>query len=293
MTLMDASDTRRELRLPDGRRLVYDELGDPDGAPVVFCHGWMASRLVRHPDPGETARAGVRLVTVDRPGAGRSDVAGGMTFASVADDLAVLADHLGLARFATFGHSGGGPYALACARALPDRVTRVAVASGFAPFHRPDAYAGLTRRMAGFVRLLRRAPWLAGPLLRGVPGQFRRDPERAFARQFGPLCDADRAALADPAAHAVVLDAAVEALVNGSAGVAREAQLLFARRWGFAPGEVRCHVDLWYGDADTIVPVEMGRHLEAEIRDAELIVLPGEGHMLFMTHWAEILRRLA
>jgi pimeloyl-ACP methyl ester carboxylesterase len=292
MVAIDVKDMHRELRLADGRRLAYEETGDRAGAPVVFCHGWMSSRLVRHPDPAATAAAGVRLVTFDRPGVGRSDAASGMTFASTADDMAALADHLGLGSFAVFGHSGGGPYALACARALPDRVARVAVASGFAPFDRPDAYAGMTPRMRGFVRLLHRAPWLAGPFLRGVPGRFRRDPERAFARQFGPLCESDRAALADPAAHDVVLAAAVEALAGGSAGVAREAQLLFARPWGFSPAEVRCHVDLWYGDADTIVPVEMGRHLAAEIPDSDLVLLPGQGHMLFVTHWAEILSRL-
>jgi pimeloyl-ACP methyl ester carboxylesterase len=292
MVTTDANDMRRELRLSDGRRLAYEEHGDPAGSLVVFCHGWMSSRLMRHPDHAVTAGAGVRLVTVDRPGAGRSDPAPGMTFTSVAADIADLADHVGMGSFAVFGHSGGGPYALACARCFPDRVTRVAVASGFAPFHRADAYAGMTPRMAGFVRILRRAPWLAGPFLHGVPGRFRRDPERAFARQFGPLCPSDDAALADPSNHAVVLAAAVEALAGGSAGVAREAQLLFARPWGFSAAEVRCHVDLWYGSADTIVPTEMGRRLAAEIADAELLLRRGEGHMLFMTHWAEILRRL-
>ena len=58
----------------------------------------------------------------------------------------------GNSKVVLIGHSGGGPYALACARCFPDRVTRVAVASGFAPFHRADAYAGMTPRMAGFVR---------------------------------------------------------------------------------------------------------------------------------------------
>jgi len=32
-------------QLPDGRRLAYQEYGDPNGSPVFFFHGWLGSRL--------------------------------------------------------------------------------------------------------------------------------------------------------------------------------------------------------------------------------------------------------
>jgi pimeloyl-ACP methyl ester carboxylesterase len=292
---MDVSSSTGQIatvRLPDDRRLAYSEGGDPAGTPVVLCHGWLASRLACHPDDATTAALGVRLVTVDRPGIGQSDRDPGKSLLSVAADIEALADRLELARFHVLGHSGGGPYALALAHRLPDRVARVAVASGFAPFDRPDAYAGMTPRMRGFVRLLRRAPWLAGVFLAGAPRRFRTDPEKAFAKQFGELCEADATALEDPALHAVLLDSAVESLAGGSAGVALESQLLFVRSWGFSPATVRCPVDLWYGDADTIVPVEMGRHLAQTLPDSRLTVVPGGGHTLVLTRWTDILRAL-
>jgi len=281
------------IELGDGRRLAYAEHGDPRGTPVLFCHGWLASGLTRHPDDALTASLGVRLVTVDRPGIGRSDPDRATTLLAAAADLAALADHLGLDRFGVLGHSGGGPYALACAFLLPERVERVAIACGFAPFDRPNAYAGMTARMRGWARLLRRAPWLAGPSLGGAPKRFRRDPDKAFAKQFGHLCAADEAALEDPQLRAVLLAAAVESLAAGSAAVARESQLLFAAPWGFDPSSVRCHVDLWYGEVDTIVPVEMGSYLARTIPDSHLTVLPGEGHTLLFTRWADILRELS
>jgi pimeloyl-ACP methyl ester carboxylesterase len=256
---------------------------------VIFCHGWLGSRLTRHPDDGLTASLGVRLITVDRAGIGRSDPDPAKTLLSSAGDLAAVADALDLERFALFGHSGGGPYALACARAFSDRVSAVAVASGFAPFDRPAAFAGMTARMRGFVRLLRAAPWVAGPSMRSAPKRFRSDPEKAFAQQFGELCPADRRALADPATHANLLAAATEALAQGSAGVAGEARTLFGRPWGFAPSEVRCPVALWYGTDDTLVPPQMGEHLHAAIAGSRLTVLPGEGHTLYVAHWAELL----
>jgi pimeloyl-ACP methyl ester carboxylesterase len=280
------------MNLRDGRMLAYSEFGDPAGAPVVFFHGWMASRLVRHPDDSLTRSLGVRLITVDRPGVGQSSAFPDTTFASFAGDVEALANHLLLDRFAVFGHSGGGPFALACAGRLPTRVIRAAVASGFAPFDRPDPYEGMTNRMRSYVRLMHRAPWLAGPMLRGVPRRFRKDPEKAFAKQFSPLCEADERVLAEPAAHALVLESAVQALAPGSAGVASESKLLFVKPWGFSLADITCPVDLWYGDADSLVPPEMGRYLASAIPNGDITVLPGEGHMMFITHWADILRRL-
>jgi pimeloyl-ACP methyl ester carboxylesterase len=57
----------------------------------------------------------------------------------VAHGVAALADELGVERFATWGISGGGPPALACAALLPDRV--LAAASIGAPAGRPRVAA--------------------------------------------------------------------------------------------------------------------------------------------------------
>src|SRR5947209_5723448 len=116
MTAAHALGSPTTLTLRDGRHLAYAEYGDPQGSPVVFLHGWGDSRLTRHPDDRGTAALGVRLLTVDRPGVGWSDFQRGRTLLDWPDDLAQLAGHLGVPRFAILGHSGGGPFALACAR---------------------------------------------------------------------------------------------------------------------------------------------------------------------------------
>ena len=53
--------------------------------------------------------------------------------ADAADDIAAIADALGIDRFAVYGGSGGGPHALANA-VLPDRVVAVAALAGVAPW---------------------------------------------------------------------------------------------------------------------------------------------------------------
>lgn len=121
------------VTLADGRRVAYLDGGDPDGYPVIGLHGTPGGRLNRAPDDAVYARAGVRYVTIDRAGYGRSTRHHGRTVADEAADVRSVADALGLDRIAVVGGSGGGPHALACAALLADRVVRAACLSGLAP----------------------------------------------------------------------------------------------------------------------------------------------------------------
>lgn len=278
MDTMDAN-----LTLVDGRTLAFRDDGDHDAPAVVFNPGFMACRLTGRP------AAGVRLVSVDRPGIGLSDPKPSRTVLEWADDVARLADHLGLDRFAVLGHSGGSPYAAACALRLGERLSALGIACGFAPFDRPGATEGMHRRMAKAVPGLRRAPWMARLVLSSVPRQYRRDPAKAFEKQFGrDLPECDRRALDDPSARALLLDAAVESTRQGAPPLATDLQLLFSRPWGFAPSAITTPTLLWYGADDTLTPPQMGRYLESQIPGARLTVYPGEGHMAAFTHWEEI-----
>ena len=128
------------LELSDGNRLGWAEYGDPEGTPIFVFHGNPGSRLSWGAMPGSPFLQGVRLVAPDRPGYGRTG------FKSLAlqrwpNDMAELANHLGIAKFAVFGPSGGAPYALACAWKIPDRVTAVAVFGAVGP-NVPEAVGG-------------------------------------------------------------------------------------------------------------------------------------------------------
>jgi len=106
------------LALADGRRLGYAEFGDPSGAPCLYFHFSPGSRLEPAAVFSGVRQAwlrGVRLVSADRPGFGLSDRQPARTLLDWPGDIAALADHLGIDRFAVLGASGGGAYALACA----------------------------------------------------------------------------------------------------------------------------------------------------------------------------------
>ncbi|MBD3946122.1 alpha/beta fold hydrolase [Nocardioides ganghwensis] len=109
----------------DGRVLAVCQWGPPDGSPVFWLHGTPGSRYLRHPGD-QYERAGVRVLTYDRPGYGESSRAGGRTVSDSAADVTAIADFFGLERFGVAGVSGGGPPAFAVAALAPERVTRCA-----------------------------------------------------------------------------------------------------------------------------------------------------------------------
>lgn len=136
------------LRLPDGRRLTFVETGASDGVPVIYCHGAIGSPLRDIVDLGPiTERLGVRHIAVNRPGFGGADLVRGRSVMAFAPDLAALADALALERFFVVGVSAGGPYALAAAHRLPDRVVRAAVCSSLSPLCTPHRTPGMPPRI--------------------------------------------------------------------------------------------------------------------------------------------------
>ncbi|MGI9005275.1 MAG: alpha/beta fold hydrolase [Streptosporangiaceae bacterium] len=142
--------------LPDGRRLRWHEFGDPDGSPVIYTAGTPVSGLYGG-CYDETARvAGLRWISPDKPGYGGSDYQRNRSLASWGEDLAALAGHLGLARFALAGESGGGPFTLAAVHQLAGRVSVVALIATGAPTgpgELPDATLHVSDTSAHYVGL--------------------------------------------------------------------------------------------------------------------------------------------
>ena len=132
------------ITLPDGRLLGYDEVGDPDGTPVLFFHGFGSSRVVRHPDDTIARTLGARVIAVARPGIGLSPRQPERRLTDWPLDVQRLMDHLGLERAAIVAWSGGGPYALATAWQMPGRVTAVGLISAPAPLAGVPGASGYT-----------------------------------------------------------------------------------------------------------------------------------------------------
>lgn len=271
-------ETEHRIRLADGRTLACLELGDRSGAPVLYFHGFPGSRLEGRLAARAAGRLGLRLLAPDRPGFGESTFQHGRTISAWAADVAELADRFALECFAVVGVSGGGPYALACAARIPERVSRVAIVGGLGPL----AGTNLTSGMVALNRLAlvvgARMPPLARLAVRFVARRIRRYPERYLAHMMVGAPAVDRRVLADAVYRALFAASTAEALRQGGRGPAWELMLL-ARPWDFRLQEVPIPVRIWQGLADNIVPAAMARHLAAALPHSESHYLPDDGHL--------------
>ncbi|MBN2083751.1 MAG: alpha/beta hydrolase [Anaerolineales bacterium] len=281
------------IQLPDGRILAYAEYGDPGGKPVFLFHGVPGSRIFRPPLDGLTARKKARLITVDRPGYGGSTFQPGRRITDWPEDILRLADYLHLDRFAVCGHSGGGPYVLACARFIPERLTAAGVISSLGPVDAPGALDGIIAQNRLAFTVGGKLPW---PLFRLAMGfVFRRGknhPEALVHPDYEDPSNPDNAMLAMPGGWQVCLDSTREAFRQGIIGHAWEGYL-DVRPWGFSLEEISTTVDLWHGLCDVNAPVGMGRAIARAVPHCRARFLEGEGHLLLFKYWGEILDTLS
>jgi hypothetical protein len=131
--------------LPDGRTLGYREYGDPAGSPCVYLSGTPASSAAAQLMDETAKEMGVRWIAVDKPGYGASTFQPERSLRSITGDVVALADLLGLQRFAVAGESGGGPWTLALAHDLHDRLTTAILIGGIGPTSNRSLLTGMTR----------------------------------------------------------------------------------------------------------------------------------------------------
>ena len=258
-----------DLGLADGRTLHGYDRGAAGDVAVVWHHG--TPNIGAPPEPLFAAadRLGIRFVGYDRPGYGGSTPNPGRTVASAADDVAAVADALGIDRFAVMGHSGGGPHALACAAQLPERVVAVVSVAGLAPFDAEglDWFAGMGESGAAGLRA-------------ALDGRAAKERFEASADGEPDFVDADWAALAGEWSwFGRVVGPALEA----GPGPLVDDDLAFVDPWGFDPAEVGVPARFLHGGRDRVVPSSHGAWLAARCPAGELRVSPDDGHISVLT----------
>lgn len=275
------------------RQLGFAEFGDPQGRAIFWLHGTPgARRQIPAEARAYAALEKIRLIGVDRPGIGSSTAYQYPNVLAFAEDLRVIADTLGIDNFAVIGLSGGGPYTLAAAAAMPDRVVAAGVLGGVAPYVGPDGIASGLMNLGSTV-----APVLelaGGPIRLAAATMIKLiapvgSPALEIYARISP--EGDRRLLARPEFKAMFLD---DLLNGGRKQLAAPFYdiVSFVRDWGFHLDEVKVPVHWWHGDKDHIVPFAHGAHVVARLPEAEMTVLPGESHLGGLGCAEEILRTM-
>ena len=282
----------RLLSLPDGRSLGYREFGDPHGTPVIALHGTPGSRLKYSGSHEAAAQSGLRLIALDRWGYGLSSDWRGRQIARYADDVTALVNSLGIGRFQITGVSGGGPFAVATAAALGDRVTALALVSPVGLIAGPDGFAKLSPFHSLCFRILPRVPGALFAVFHAQRFGLAVAPKLAMSIAVLRSSEADRQAMRKPQIRAQMTQTFASGLQPGVAGAVCD-MALFGRPWGFDFSGVRAATRIWIGDCDRNVPMTAVRALSAALPGCELIEIPGAGHLWVAEHAHAVMDWLA
>lgn len=269
----------RMVKTADGRALAVEILGDPRGRPVFLLHGTPGSRVGPYPRSTVLYRLGVRLISFDRPGYGDSTRLPGRRVAAAATDVRVIADELGLERFAVVGRSGGGPHALACAALLPERVRRVAGLVSLAPRNAAglDWYDRMTASNTRTYQEAERGHPRIADSLQFRSQQIRDDPVSLLKGLRPELPATDREVVADAGLRRMLQRNYREAFRRNADGWIDDI-LAFTADWGFKVESIAVPAWLWHGADDQFSPVEHSRWLADHIPGASLSLEPGAAH---------------
>ncbi|MBA3881242.1 MAG: alpha/beta hydrolase [Chthoniobacterales bacterium] len=276
-----------------GAQITFDEYGDPDGTPVIFCHGWPSSRSMAELTDGAARELGVRIISPDRPGISGSTFIPGRELLDWPPLVRELAAHLSLGRFRLLAISGGAPYAYATAWALRDQVEAVAIVSGAPPIAgRPDR-SGLLRLYRWMLALHATQPALLRMLFHAArPFASTPPPLRLRPVLLKLLQPCDAAVLRDSAAFDSCFESARRAWRGSARGVVADAEI-YSKPWGFELREVGVPVRLWHGTKDRTFSVRVATEVAAQIPNCNLRIIQGAGHYsLPIRHIGQILQDL-
>ncbi|MFG1610389.1 alpha/beta fold hydrolase [Actinoplanes sp. NPDC049265] len=267
------------ITLADGRAYAFEEWGDPGGRLLFWMYGAPGGRLARHSEPKVWERLGLRVVTLDRPGYGRSAELPGRLVAHIASDVAAVADHLGVDRFAVQGLSAGGPYALATAARLGDRVAACSVVCTVAPLDAAEE-ASLSEINRESFRIVREEGRTGiARRLEAIRGQMLADAERSQRTFSADTSPEDLEWLSRPEVQQIAADNIRDSLRDGVTGWADDVVALApGQAWGFDPASIGCPTRFWHSADDPSCPLPPARRLADSIPDAAMTIWYDGGH---------------
>lgn len=252
--------TEGTIELSDGRQLGYAEYGPSDGDPLLLFHGTPGSRYTTFPDPSILDEYGVRQITLERPGFGKSTFDPDREILDWPADVESATEALDIDQFYLLGGSGGGPYVLACAVNFPERLSAVGVVSGIGPLDAPGATddmaiaSRIAFKLFPLPAVMWPFLWLLIQTIRILPG------------------------------HPGV----TEGVRQGPKAPLHEHRLQ-TRPWGFDLTSIPIHVHLWHGEQDKYAPFAMGKYVAERIPSSTLRTYPDGGHLILDEYSEEIL----
>jgi len=252
--------------------------GDPDGEPMIYCHGWPGSGVQAALADSAAQKHGFRIFSPDRPGIGGSSYVPDRQISDWPDLAIQAAETLGWKSFHLLAVSGGCPYVLAIAAAYPERVRSVTICCGAAlpefvldPKNSYPIYRGLEILHRRLPVALRAGLHLARLYLKMIPAGF------VFYPLY-PFIDANERRAIHPRKNRLPMARSVKGgFRQHPRGILHDATR-FIEPWGFSLESIQIPVHFWHGTADRNIPIEAARKTAAKVPNSSFTEVSGESH---------------
>lgn len=228
---------------------------------------------------------GVRIISPDRPGIGESSMQRNRTILDWAHDVDELTTQLKITSFDVMGWSMGGQYALACAYALPKKISRVSLIASCVDLSSHASASELNAADSKLSKLSNRAPWAAQLLFAGMRTSLKYRPQQYLQRVGKDLNVSDRQALQ---VESTIYATSMHQALRQTRGMVEEYRT-FVRPWGFKPQAIKTPVAIWQGTADNLVPVSWAKQLANDLQKSGLHLVDDAGHFVLQSQSANIL----
>jgi pimeloyl-ACP methyl ester carboxylesterase len=268
------------IQVRDGRNLGYSDDGNAHGFPIFLFHGTPGSRVNGLENEPILSKYGIRVICPERPGYGLSSPKPKRTIKEWAEDVEDLANKLGITRFHVAGSSGGGPFALACAAYLPNRIQSVTLIASAVPPEALYLNKGMAKgnRIAFF--LAKYFPFVLKLSMASYDRAIKKYPEKIIESLISQFCSWDREVLqkAEAKGEKLLLHYK-EAFCQGGDGAYYDF-LLISRPWGIELKSIVPPVFMWHGEADTLMPIGPAKAFSKMIPGCKSHFIPEAGHLL-------------
>ena len=247
-----------------GARVHYVHVGA--GRPMLLIHGLVGSITNWHGNLNALAQER-SVYMIDLLNAGKSQRIKGLPagLEATADRVVAAMDALGIEKADVAGHSHGGAVAMMLAARHPDRVRSLVL---FAPVNPFCPQAGRMVRMYSGIP----GRWLA----RCAPFVPRRIQWIAVGRMYG-----DPARIGEDCVREYMDGLRVRGTIDHILAIVRVWFDDLAKLRAVLPRIATIPTLLVWGDRDRAVSAVSGERLKQEFQAAELVVVPGSGHVVF------------
>jgi len=275
-------------KLNSSRYLSYCIYGNTDGEPVFYFHGFPGSyHEIKMNDGDKIAKVlNIRLIAVNRPGYGDSDSQPKRSLLDWPDDIAELADSLGINKFSVIGCSGGGPYVIACAYKISDCIKKAGVVSGMGPVNAPGV-----KEVASW-SIVKWTGFIQNVIFKAMKKMVESHPDKFLFNMNKALPEVDREFLKNPETFNNFIMSLKEAFRSGYKGAKQDAKI-YKSNWGFQLKDVHHQLYLWQGEQDLNVKTKTAKYVASQLPDCVPKFYPDEGHLsLIGNNFQEILETL-